>query len=359
MVYSESLVNESKDIDLSSLDYTIDASNFVYVDDDAEPGWYDSTHVRTIREGIENASHYDTVFVYCGTYNESIIIFKKINLIGEKKEFTTIDGGERGNVVSILIDGVKIEGFKIINSNKKLLEIEDNSGIYINSNNCNISNNLIEENINGITIYGGENNAIYNNTFSKNKYRKIILFGSGIYVFQGKNNSIIKNSFYDNPAGMGISNSQDNIIEKNFLNRCGNGIELYGNYDDTAEEIKGNIVRKNTFISNRHGLIMSNSLSNKVYQNIFRENIRGAHVSDSLNNEIYDNNFILNIIPASFDADKLIHIKNRWDGNYWNRPRILPKVITGTFTTLIPGIGLIPIPLFNLDKNPAKNPYDI
>jgi hypothetical protein len=40
----------------------------VYVDDDADPSWYDATHVRTIQEGIDNATVGDTVFVYNGTY---------------------------------------------------------------------------------------------------------------------------------------------------------------------------------------------------------------------------------------------------------------------------------------------------
>ena len=41
----------------------------VYVDDDAGSSWYDATHVKTIQEGIDNASDTDMVFVYNGTYN--------------------------------------------------------------------------------------------------------------------------------------------------------------------------------------------------------------------------------------------------------------------------------------------------
>jgi hypothetical protein len=53
----------------------------VYVDDDADPGWYDATHVRTIQEGIDNATAGDTVFVYNGTYYENVVVDKTLDLI--------------------------------------------------------------------------------------------------------------------------------------------------------------------------------------------------------------------------------------------------------------------------------------
>ncbi len=43
--------------------------NIIYVDDDAPPEWYDSTHVRTIQEGIDVAFEGDTVYVFNGIYN--------------------------------------------------------------------------------------------------------------------------------------------------------------------------------------------------------------------------------------------------------------------------------------------------
>ncbi len=63
-----------------------------YVDDDADPGWYNEAHFKTIMEGIENASDNDIVFVYNGIYYERIIIDKSISLVGEDKYNTFIDG---------------------------------------------------------------------------------------------------------------------------------------------------------------------------------------------------------------------------------------------------------------------------
>jgi hypothetical protein len=43
-----------------------------------------------------------------------------------------------------------------------------------------------------------------------------------------------------------------------------------------------------------------------------------------------------------------------WNHNYWNRPRILPKIIFGKIE-----LKFTSIPLINIDWRPAKEPYDI
>lgn len=359
MVCSESQLSRCKDIDVNSIGSDSENISYVYVDDDAESSWYDSSHVRTIQEGIENVSHYNTVFVHSGTYNENVIVYKRINLIGENKENTVVDGGEKGNVISVIINEVTIRGFTISNSNKEFLDIQDNSGIYVNSNYCNISENLIKNNLNGISISGGEHNRIYSNTFTNNKYRKIILLGSGIQLSKAKNNVIMNNSFFENSDGIDVSSSQGNVIENNTFNKCKTGVRIYQNYNSSKKESTGNIVRKNSFISNKYGVYISESKLNKIILNSFRKNIDGVHISESTDNNIQNNNFILNVISASFDADKIVHIFNNWDENYWNRPRIGPKIIFGSTTIFIPRTGVFPIPLINLDRNPAKNPFDI
>ena len=77
----------------------------VYVDDNADPGWYDATHVKTIHEGIYNATVEDTVYVYNGTYYENLIwptAKNGIILISESgSDSTIIDGNNIGKVISI------------------------------------------------------------------------------------------------------------------------------------------------------------------------------------------------------------------------------------------------------------------
>jgi len=58
----------------------------IFVDDDADPSWYDATHVHNISEAIDNATAGDTVIIYNGNYTESpFTINKNLTFIGENE----------------------------------------------------------------------------------------------------------------------------------------------------------------------------------------------------------------------------------------------------------------------------------
>ena len=70
-----------------------------------------------IQDAIDNASDGDTVFVYNGTYYENIVVDKSIDLIGEDRNTTIIDGrGAERDITSISRDFVTIINFTMQNS---------------------------------------------------------------------------------------------------------------------------------------------------------------------------------------------------------------------------------------------------
>jgi pectin methylesterase-like acyl-CoA thioesterase len=74
----------------------VNAGTTIYVDV-KNMGFEDGTigyPYNTIQEGIDAASNGDTVFVFSGTYFENVIVNKAINLTGENKDTTIIDGQE-------------------------------------------------------------------------------------------------------------------------------------------------------------------------------------------------------------------------------------------------------------------------
>jgi hypothetical protein len=74
-------------------------------------------------------------------------------------------------------------------------------------------------------------------------------------------------------------------------------------------------------------------------------------------NRIENNNFIRNIFTAHFNGYYLDENRtNHWNGNFWNRPRILPKIIYGTLWTYGPFTWE---PDFEFDRNPALIPNRI
>jgi parallel beta-helix repeat protein len=127
----------------------------------------------SIQDAINDANPGDTVFVYddSSPYYENINISKKLNLMGENRNTTVIDGNGSGNVVYINkpAELVTINGF-IIQSGR--------NGISINhSKECTITNNIFENNINGgIRLRIHTKSKITGNTFINNLKGVILLF---------------------------------------------------------------------------------------------------------------------------------------------------------------------------------------
>jgi hypothetical protein len=84
----------------------------------------------------------------------------------------------------------------------------------------------------------------------------------------------------------------------------------------------------------------------------------GLSIYFGTNNEYSRNNFKDNGRNADFIVTFSERNTNTWKRNYWSDaflPAFLPKIILGTGMILI----FFPIPCFNIDWNPASEPYDI
>ena len=288
----------------------------IYVNDDAEPEWYDGNHVKTIQEGINNASCGDTIFVYNGTYNENIIVDKTnilenktIELIGESRDETIIDGNNSDDVIIIKDDKVKISGFTIKNSGDGgcagINIVSDYNSIFFN----NFSNNGY-----GIEMDDSMNNIISNNIFYSSKW------DDNLDLWLSCNNLIFGNIFYSSKKnGMEIwGNSNSNYIFGNIITSNNNvGIVIMSS--------NNNNVSCNNISYSYHGLGFWSSLNNIVYRNNITLNnhngidILDSHPRKSNNNLIHHNNLIDNVQKNAYDQ-----CENLWDngypsgGNYWD-----------------------------------------
>jgi nitrous oxidase accessory protein NosD len=74
----------------------------------------------------------------------------------------------------------------------------------------------------------------------------------------------------------------------------------------------------------------------------------------SANNIIEYNNFIDNKPMNVFFTITDFSLSNQWNGNYWSRPRLFPKLVIGCIKK-----DMRYIPWINLDWHPAKKLYDI
>ena len=189
----------------------VSAGNVWYVG--SGPG----NHSTTIQGGINLASDGDTVFVYSGTYIENVGVDKMINLIGEERDATIIDGGGVLSVVYISANWVNITGFTITNGGKGI----DIQG----SSNKTISNNSVSNCVRGIVAQDSLNNIIANNSISNNDV--------GIYVRDSSDIKITDNNFVND--GIVISGSELKHFNSHTIpdNNMVNGKPLYY-YKDTS-----------------------------------------------------------------------------------------------------------------------------
>ena len=290
----------------------------VYVDDDADSSWYDAAHVRTIQEGINNAPSGDTVFVYNGIYYEDVNINKKINLIGEDRNNTIIDGGGNSYELSISASYVNVTGFTFRNGGASNADIDISS----------------------------DNNNIYRNKVINNSG----IFGS-IRLNEACNNSIFSNDIIDNHNNWSASitvmssSNMNNIYNNNVTGNGGvaRGIEIYlsSNYNNIYNNIISNTSR---------GICIQSSANNMTNNTISNNRDYGIWLN-SPSNLIYQNNFINNTQNADDSASNFWY--NEKEGNYWDDYPFTDDDCDGIGDTPydIPGGS-------NKDNYPLMNPWN-
>ncbi|HVQ01321.1 MAG TPA: NosD domain-containing protein [Candidatus Thermoplasmatota archaeon] len=257
----------------------------------------------------------------------------------------------------------------------------DGNGIYLRGGDHNtIAQNVIENNNYSIMLdYDSTCNAIIQNTIAHSCYAVIGLSGS-------RNTSISGNTISNNEYGIYLSFSDHNIMNKNIItNNCygillDNGSDantilnntMTRNYDAVRLVSDRNTVSENTITDNNNcisilkherntidrntiagnngsGIYLDDSHGNTISGNSISSNTHGVFFVSSFNNTVFHNNFLRNKHHAAF-----VNCSNIWDGNYWGRPRIFPKLIVGTIEK-----NSKKILWFNADWHPAQKPFVI
>jgi parallel beta-helix repeat protein len=368
----------------------LDRGNWLYVGGSG-PGNY-----TRIQYAIDNASDGDTVFVYNGTYFESrIFINESINLLGENNTNTIIYGQYWFDpLIRINSDNVTVENFKILNSSV---------AISLNSScNSTIQNNILNPLHNDsqyspfvIAVYKSNYSVVANNTIYGQRTG-----GSGVYVYFSYHNLISNNTLFS--CGIYIEGSH-NTVTNNYISQSWDGIAILGiweqewahnntvmmntiifegfSFGHTGVNMKGarfNNISYNTIIGGSIfaysvGIVGQNTPNNIFYQNEiigvmygteFVYDNWGSFPDDNFagredkKNIIFRNNFKRVLFPARDLFRNFSNFYNNlWAENYWNIPRIFPKIILCMETTKYSNWGIPK--MFEFDWHPAKQPHDI
>lgn len=158
----------------------------------------------TIQAAINDANNGDTVFVYNGTYYENVIINKdSLQLLGENKTNTIIDGNNSGHGIAIPIPSnyINISNFTVRNAN--------GSGIFfydpISGRNC--KNNKISD-------------CIVFNSYINNDWKSGFGIHLGGHDAHMEDNTIINCEIYDNDASgiLTYSSAYGQVTDNKILN---------------------------------------------------------------------------------------------------------------------------------------------
>ncbi len=231
-----------------------------------------------------------------------MIVNKTINLYGEDRNSTVIDGSNSGTIIWVFADWVTIKGFTIQYGF---------CGINLHCSNSSVLMNTIIQNSVGIKLY----------------------FNNCSYI--GCNNTILRNSIHDNEYGMIIASSDCNEISCNTI-ISNNKHSIYIHSSSSYNTITNN----NFTLNNESGLFCNQySYYNKIYHNNFRKNTQNAY--DGTNNS-WDNGY-----PSC--------------GNYWDN-YIGVDIFWGPNQNLpgSDGVGDRPYDLpceRAIDNYPLKKPY--
>jgi parallel beta-helix repeat protein len=393
----------------------------IYVDDNADPGWYDATHVKTIQEGIINASDGGTVYVYNGTYYENINLSKSLSLIGEDPRTTFIDCRQHGNIINIETNNITVARFTLqngtentiwerwaINIQKNVIGpnahirnftisqcfITDNKGVILlhNVSDCKIQNcNIYNNSRSSITIrFDSGNIQIENSTFIHNgKQVNEGYYNGGIYIngyFGLCTNLVIKNcTIYENiGAGIEVFGVHNMSVDHSFINDSSwFGIII----EQSVENIT---IHHNTISGNRYegmriidGTVGRRSLRSIrdifINNNIIANNggilhtYGGLFICNCINGiRIVDNTIISNDkYGIYFDSSRNNQVIDNNFINNTNNAQFIGRVSlwnewVGNYWDNWIGLGpkiirgkLIVFPWYNFDWHPAKEPYDI
>ena len=241
----------------------------IYIDANNIYGPWDGTinhPYKNINDGIQNSTEGDIIYVFNGTYYETLVINKKISIIGENNTNTTIDGSYAKEIIRIDHDNVNISNITIKNSGG----YKNNSGIKINSDGDTIKNCIFYRTKTGIFINNTDNNLIDNCTFHTN--------AEGIFLTKTTKTKITGCILSHNSISINIYKSNNILIKYTYINSSSIAI-----LTDTSH----GVIIKNCNISdnsvNLGGIFLKNSQNIQIINNIIRHNGAGISISTSKN----------------------------------------------------------------------------
>ncbi len=227
------------------------------------------------------------------------------------------------------------------------------SGVYKESILINKSITLLGEDRDTTFIVGSNESEIVHIDDTSATFKRFTIenqedeFIDGIYISDCWAVHITETHVKSCEYGILITSSESLIISNNTIQNCSSGIinVIVGNVTLTGNVIDGK--------GEGSGIeIQAAMFKNYIVRNSITNYTIGINLVFTLFTIVRENNLLQNQQQAFFTSSFF----SKWQQNYWNASRILPKIIPGQFGGMMIHKR---IPFLNVDWKPAKEPYAI
>ena len=268
---------------------------------------------------VENATAGDTIIIEPGTYNEKVVIDKRLDVLGNTTTIPVIAGDGSGTVLSIVSPWVNLSYLHVtdgdigigIEANRVRVEqcvctnttdgidLDHAEGVTIQDNDCN-------RNEIGIHLSYADSNHISNNTCSENEYY-------GIYLFSSEETTLSRNNCTKNGVGIFLSSSSDNVLEWNDIRENDpDGLRIRESVDVQVSNctMSGNY-ENGIFLVTADGITFRDNIINDQ-ENGFLITMDSKDVV-LMNNEIHDHSKLG--VDASDNDEEVVTAYENWWGH--------------------------------------------
>jgi len=229
-----------------------------YVDDNNTEGPWDGTPehpYQHISDAVRVADDRDTIFVFKGSYLEQVVLNNSVNLVGEEKGSTIIDGGGLyDGTVIFQADNITLRGFTIQGSRWIAGIWIENTGEHHSNRNLISGNILCRNTIYALMIDGSSDNVLANNVFVDNVEGVKVWLSNSRTVFS--NNTFLNNSMEISGAPTSIVVSENMFEAGDLVLEDGSDITIRDNvFRDcpglTLDRSAGVVVHGNRFYNSK------------------------------------------------------------------------------------------------------------
>ncbi|WNZ28249.1 MAG: right-handed parallel beta-helix repeat-containing protein [Candidatus Bathyarchaeota archaeon] len=261
---------------------------------------------KTIQEAIDAANSGDTIAVKAGIYNEEwVSIEKSVSVIGDNQKSVLKYHSSLGFIVTA--DNVHIDGFTVTGFDAMQGYAISVSG----AKGCVITNNLLKENLVGISVYGASSgNSVSENVVTHNN--------RSIELINAHNNMITENNITAaSISGISLDESSGNTISKNRISELADGMGALMLWESSNNTINKNLLFEGTLS------VLVGCTGNTISENFVIESNYGVYVGQSSGNKFY-HNYFLDVNQPVLDSQTSpdLYSVNSWDngikGNYWS-----------------------------------------